>query len=218
MVLGLLLATTKENLMRFSKLTYRLCLLAATATALVAVSGVAALAGRGHARSLPRPHARASAAALVSALNRPVAGNDVLDPSFAASLNAFAQRSGHPAIDWNDARQLVAGVWVATSGDDLCLHVGSDSNGVVGCGASDELMHGQGPFVSGQRARSQPYTIGLVPDGVDNVSLHLTDGTTATVPVVNNIYKLAAPAPADGLNYQSPIGPVSEELPAASLH
>ena len=185
---------------------------------LVAAGSVAALADRGHTRRLPRPAARASAAVVVSSLNRPVNASDVLDAGFTAKLNAFAERAGHPAVDWNNARQVVAGVWVAAAGNDLCIHVGTDHDGAAGCGSADELVDGAGPFITGQDAQSDPYTIGLVPDGVDGVALHLTDGTSTMAPVVNNVYKAAADAPADRLSYQAPAGPVSERLPAARLH
>jgi hypothetical protein len=209
----------KERKMNLRRFTSTFGLPVAVAALVLGGSAVVALAeGTGPTKSAgAAAAANGSITGVVSSLGRPVNGADVLGANLVASFNQFAQEQGHAGIDWNNARQLVPGVWVVGSGSTVCLHVGTATEGSASCESVDFLAAGRPFYVTGQGAGVDPFTIGIVPDGVAQVSFHLTDGTSQTVPVVNNAFKLAAKAPADRVGDAGPAGSVTEALPATSL-
>lgn len=191
----------------------RLALLTTAALSLATVGAVTALAGDGDGATSPTPVASSG----MAAVDRPLRAGDALPVPVTTDLNGFASRSGHGAVDWSEARQVAQGVWVVEAGADICVRVVVQERAAASCGSTDRLNAGSGPLITGQFAGSKPFTTGLVPDGVTEVVAHLEDGSTTTVPVVNNTFKVVAAAPADSLSYRGPSGTYAGALPGAGL-
>jgi hypothetical protein len=94
-------------------------------------------------------------------------------------------------------------VWVVPGNGFICLDVGGM------CCKTSEVARAQG-MVTWTSARSHDSTIvhGLVPDGVEEVVLTATDGTTKTVPVKDNVYGTEMEGVFTSLRFAGPNGTV----------
>lgn len=97
--------------------------------------------------------------------------------------NGMIGRLGLNAALARRARTDAGDIWVIPGKGFICLDVGGM------CCNTSEVARAQG-MVTWTSARSDDSTIvhGLVPDGVKEVVLTATDGTTKTVPVKDNVY------------------------------
>jgi hypothetical protein len=141
-----------------------------------------------------------------------------LSPALVDGLNASAERGGHSSIDWSQARQVAHDVWLVAAGEDVCLHVGTADHGAAGCGtAAPGLASGQSDYITGQYAGSDPFTTGVVPDGVTSVDVMFAGGSTTEVPVINNTYTASAATAVNRVSYVLNGTTVSQDLPAITL-
>jgi hypothetical protein len=101
------------------------------------------------------------------------------------------------------ARTAAGDVWVVPGNGFICLDVGGM------CCNTSEVARVQG-MVTWTSARSDDSTIvhGLVPDGVEEVVLTATDGTTKTVPVRDNVYGTEMEGVFTSLRFAGPKGTV----------
>lgn len=195
----------------------RVALIAIGVIALGSIGAVSALAGKQSDRTMrPSPRAVMSTRPTISSLDRPLRAGDALPVDVALRLNAFAQSAGNNAIDWGQARQISQGVWLVAADTDICLHI-TVPDDVTSCGTMTGLTEGAGPVITGQRAGSDPFTLGVVADGISSVTVHLADGSVRSAPVVNNSFKLAAKSPADSLSVDGPGGRFSEALTSGEI-
>jgi hypothetical protein len=79
-----------------------------------------------------------------------------------------------------------------TSGACAVETVGPLAGGFAGCAQSAALVGGR-PLLAGSTGGGQTAYIGLAPDGATHESVPLTDGGTASAPVVSNVYTLTVP-------------------------
>jgi hypothetical protein len=117
--------------------------------------------------------------------------------------NGMIGRLGlNPALA-RGARTDAGDVWVVPGNGFICLAVGGM------CCNTSEVARGQG-LVTWTSAGSGDRTIvhGLVPDGIEEVVLTATDGTTKTVPVNDNVYGAEMEGVFTSLRFAGPKGTV----------
>jgi hypothetical protein len=117
--------------------------------------------------------------------------------------NGMIGRLGLNAALARRARTDAGDVWVAPGDGFVCLDVGGM------CCNTTEVAGAQG-LVTWTSARSGASTIvhGLVPDGVEEVVLAATDGTTKTVAVKDNVYGTEMEGVFTSLHFVGPEGTV----------
>jgi hypothetical protein len=88
-------------------------------------------------------------------------------------------------------------IWVVPGDDAICLRVldPSDGDGWV-CATAADADSGQliGALRSSPDDTGPAFVHGLVPDGVDEVTVTGPDGSTTTLPVTDNVYATTLPA------------------------
>jgi hypothetical protein len=168
--------------------------------------------------------AQAPISVLASGSAAPMA-TATLDPKLLAGMRQRAA-AGTPAsqtmIDIDTARQALAiteGTQViagSASGGQVCVMLSTtvDTGGpdalpvnVPTCVAADEFQHNgvSETFGSG----SDVWVFGLVPDGVDSVTLTFADDSTTAIKVTNNAFALHATKATKALSFTGPAGPVT---------
>lgn len=197
------------------------------AGALAALAAVAAVVGTsGSGTRAAASSAQAPISVLASGSAAPMA-TATLDPGLLAGIRqraAAAMPANHAAIDIDTARQALA-----ITGDTQVI-AGSGSGGQV-CAMLTTTVNTGGPdakpadvptcvpadefksrgvsetFGSG----SDVWVFGLVPDGVDSVTLTFADDSTTAIKVTNNAFALHATKPTKALSFTGPAGPVTVE-------
>jgi hypothetical protein len=182
----------------------RLALVGAALSAAVLVALIAS--GSGHdARATNRPSVESTTE--YSVLMRPATAEDARFAAASDGLKVSARDSGL-GIDPDGARVIKskAGKSFAIVPATVAPCIVSEQDG-VSCGIPSAPVTAQVGY---------GFAIGLAPDAVKNVSLTLTDGTTTTAPVVDNVWE----APDNAVSVTVTIGQRSETvglMPAASL-
>ncbi len=117
--------------------------------------------------------------------------------------NGMVGRLGLNAALARRARTDAGDVWVIPGNGFICLDVGGM------CCNTSEVARAQG-MVTWTSARSDDSTIvhGVVPDGVEEVVLTATDGTTKTVAVKDNVYGTEMEGVFTSLRFAGPNGTV----------
>ena len=101
------------------------------------------------------------------------------------------------------ARTDASDVWVVPGNGFICLDVGG-----MCCHTSEVARaHGLVTWTSG-RSADRTIVHGLVPDGVAEVVLTATEGTTKTVPVQDNVYGIEMEGVFTSLRFAGPRGTV----------
>lgn len=168
--------------------------------------------------------AQAPISVLASGSTAPMA-TATLDPGLVAGARrraAAAMPANQAAIDVDTARQALAvagGTQVIAgsgSGGQVCVMLATTVNAGAAdaapvdaptCVPADEFK-ARGvseTFGSG----SDVWVCGLVPDGVDSVTLTFADDSTAAIKVTNNAFALHATKPTKALSFTGPDGPVT---------
>ena len=156
---------------------------------------VAALAGGGAAigDGILAQGVPSNVAAHFAVLRRPVRPADAMPPAFVAQAtnpNSLVVRTGvNPALA-RRARGLTSGTaWVIPANGEICLATsppGFPGVAFNGCGGDAGAIAGR-EFSFATSGRGQ-WIAGLVPDKVSRVILTLSDGSSRTVTVRENVY------------------------------
>jgi hypothetical protein len=146
----------------------------------------------------PRPGAPASAqTALFSVLLRPRQHDDALPDSVTRTLSGPAQSATHGESP-DLSRRLHhpdRAVWLTVGADTVCYLVkvtdgepGGDTAG--GCQPTAAAAQGllQGYETGGARFAGKAVVTGILPDGIPQVTVTYADGSTQSVPVIDNVY------------------------------
>ena len=132
--------------------------------------------------------------AMLGVLRRPQQPGDALPMEPNRLQDPVARSTGaNPALARKVSFGSLGDAWVIPADGGLCLQATGYVNGVAafGGGGCDTDNNGHPPYIqglSGGRPRGIYLITGLVPDGVSEVELHLTDGTIDSVPVEQNVY------------------------------
>jgi hypothetical protein len=161
----------------------RYATIAATLAAAAATATIAFFAGAGS-----DPHATA----LTAKDHPPFAVLGL--PATPGSAESLPAPSAAPGITREDAHRLSVdghSVWVTSGGGDSCLFLATEPGAsATACGATSDAM-ADGLFVTSRPApgaSGAPWRLaGLLPDGVERVSLTLADGTTTTLSTQQNV-------------------------------
>jgi hypothetical protein len=145
-----------------------------------------------------RPDAPAGAqTALFSVFRRPRQPDDALPDSAARSLNGPAQSVTH-GENTDLSRRLHhpdRAVWLTVGADTVCYvarvtdgEPGGDTAG--GCQPTAAAAQGllQGYETGGARLAGKAIVTGILPDGIDRVTITYADTSTQTIPVIDNVY------------------------------
>lgn len=167
--------------------------------------------------------AQAPISVLASGTTAPMA-TATLDPELLANIRRAAVEvpANQPVLDIDSARQALAitgGTQVIAgsgSGGQVCAMLSTtvDAGGpnaqpaaAPTCVAADEFNSKgvSATFGSG----SDVWVFGLVPDGVDSVTLTFTDDSTTPIKVTNNAFAFHSTKPTKALSFTGPAGPVT---------
>ncbi len=114
--------------------------------------------------------------------------------------------------------------WVLPGNERVCVITASATNeyqGGAACVQDSAAASGDLALEGGTtKAPGMEFVAGLVPDGVANVTLHASDGSTMTVPVTGNMYMQEVEGWVTDITFEGPSGPrtIEEpELPANML-
>jgi hypothetical protein len=138
-------------------------------------------------------------------LRRPRVDSDrVPEERSEAYKNGMIGRLGLNAALARRARTEFGDVWVVPGNGFICLDVGGR-----GCSSSKAARDkGMVTWTSG-RSKESSIVHGLVPDGVEEVVLTATDGTTKTVAVKDNVYGTEMEGVFTSLRFAGPNGTIA---------
>lgn len=99
-------------------------------------------------------------------------------------------------------------------GDLVCvLYLPRDAEGPGGeCVSPEDAAAGRSAFTVEQGRGAEVF--GLVPDGVDSVTVTLANGDTVKAPVQDNVYSVLVPTPSAKVTFKGPDGPVVADAPS----
>lgn len=179
-----------------------------TVLALAALATVALQISAAHANHVPRraiPRVAATQSPVIS--KRLLATFGVLRQRRARAATVPSQLAV-PGVETGAAKQVQASngisLWVVPGANKICVE---DATYAGVCGTVSSADSGSLIMLTGD-ANGAHTVIGLVPDGNSSVALHHPDGSTSTVPVVNNVYSVSA-ADLDGVTVHTASGTAS---------
>jgi len=137
-------------------------------------------------------------AAAIGLLARPLGPGDAMTDAMVASQSSGGLVSAYginPALARRAGGLADGGAWVIPGNGAICFaaygNAGgvADANGGESCDtASDAIAGHEAMIASSQRAPGWLLVAGLVPDGVQSVTLTFADGSDETLPVSDNVY------------------------------
>jgi hypothetical protein len=154
-------------------------------------------------RAQPAASVPAAASSSFSVLGSSVTASDALPSAYVASHQNSAL-VGELGANLKLAH-LVPGVtpgavWVVPTDSGVCLIVSQYNNGqITGAGCMGEASAADGKLVfqaGSTQGSAGEFVAGLVPDGVDSVSLTLANGESKTLAVHDNVYATSVTASA----------------------
>jgi hypothetical protein len=190
--------------------TGRLLVLGLIGTALL--TGAASGCGQSADSSPSAPAATADSEAkrAFGVLRRARRAEDEMGPA-ARGVTDEGSLGRHHNVDPAEARRVAPAartkVWVAPGDGSICLlNLPSGADGAAtSCTPVDDAENGEG-VVTVSYSKDQVDIFGIVPDGVDTVTLELADGTTQRLRVRDNVYFASAAAPSKTITFEDPAG------------
>lgn len=108
-------------------------------------------------------------------------------------------------------------VWVAPATNLICLLSELPDQAVAvpatTCQTLTSALQGKALLVVGSAPKIQ--IAGIVPDGVDSVTISFDDGSSAVAPVQDNTYVATVARPTASVKFDTPAGPVELAAPSA---
>lgn len=164
-------------------------------------------------------------AATFGILRRPRTAADDIDPTQLAYLKSDPQSEGLTGANFAQARRVeglkTGSAWVVPGNGWVCVYSSSTADGslsVTGLGGGmcvPDTHAITGTEVGAGTRAARPgveFITGLVPDGVNEVTLHWASGDTQTVPVAENIYNALVRQGVKSVSFTGPNGPVNASL------
>jgi hypothetical protein len=166
-------------------------------------------------RVQPEPAIAADQAAELGILRRPRVASDALSPLQIADLtdSPTAANGPDPALSRRAQGITEGAAWVIPGDGMICFEYEAVAGALGGgtCQPDASITNGDWPIATSMSIREPGMTgvAGLVPDGVTQVTLTLSDGTTLAVPVHENVYLAAISGGLSSLTYSGPNGTVT---------
>jgi hypothetical protein len=166
----------------------------------------------------PPPSAMPGAvAARLGVLRGPRAASDALPPGAGSSPNDLAFIDGSEALS-----RRVSGPgprrWIVPGVNGICLAQESGATFSHACGATSSVASGKFVLVSeGSSTPGRMSISGVVPDGVDHVTVRDGDGARHDVPTSDNGFAIAVPSGAARISWTATDGTTGvNDIPAVS--
>ncbi len=180
----------------------------------LALAGTVAIASTGHRDHRALHHARVASsestvtAAKFSVLRSAVTGADALDASI--------RLSGAPVDRTQSHRVAVSSglfsAWIVPGPNTLCVAVTERGGAGAACNPLALASRGLAMTLGGSAGTN--LVLGVVPDGVTGVTLHMKSGQTYPLSVHGNAYTARVAGATDSVTYTDAGGPFTQPLPS----
>lgn len=143
----------------------------------------------------------------IGQLRRSRTTDDALPTSWAEELTDGENGPGHWGANPSLSRRTAPGVWVVPGDGYVCLANSTPDSGGMGFGCATMEDLGRGLLApSDVDANGNGILTGVLPDGVDRVTLVDLDGSSRTAEVERNTYRAAIDAELKEVRFTSPDG------------
>jgi hypothetical protein len=153
-------------------------------------------------------------AADLEILRRPRVASDALTPGDVQLLTATPAAANGANVELSRRAQGITNgaAWLIPGDAMICFVYDNPPAGGGGtCQPDASVSNGQFPVETGGSIKAPGMTsvAGVVPDGVPQVTLNISDGTTVTVPVHENVYLATIHGGLTSVTYTGTDGPVT---------
>ncbi|HEX2160835.1 MAG TPA: hypothetical protein VHF88_03345 [Thermoleophilaceae bacterium] len=150
----------------------------------------------------------------MAVLDRPREAADAMSPDLAERIDARADFGMNPGLSRLSIGNATNSVYVIPANGHVCaaLTVGEGAN--LSCRSNETIAGGKAAAATVVLETRDIAIYGIVPDGVESVSVHSGASEPSVVPTEGNAYYTVVPAgtPLKGVSYAGPSGPVEFPL------